>query len=463
MDVEIVRALVARGVAPTFASLWETAAFAPTANPRGFVVGATWPTLWTGVWPNRHGYYSTRQLVAGTYEVRQASPAEIECEPFWIPMARAGRRVRVYDVPIVPLSSHPNCVHVLEWGGHDRIFGAQSSPPGEVESLDREVGAYALDAECDDYAERGAFQELHDDLLRGVEQRRRATACAIAESNWDLIVSVFAESHCAGHNLWAQRDLLDDVYVAIDTALGEILAVVPPDATAVVLLSHGVAPAFGAEHLFAEIVRRLDDSYGAPSRLVSMRERVARPVGRWLHEHRSQHTALQSVDSSRRFFAVPGIGMHSYLRFNLVGREPRGRVRPGADLECLSESLSQDLLELVDQDTAEPVVRDLWRTADVYPGSIDLLPDLVVEWDPSAPCTRVGSPRIGVVEKRRGGIRAGEHRAPGMLFVRGPGVTPGALEGVVQSVDIAPTLMTMLGVTPQNVDGGVIPTLVTES
>jgi predicted AlkP superfamily phosphohydrolase/phosphomutase len=468
MDADIMRELVARGSAPTFAKLWETAAFAPTENPKGFIVGATWPTLWSGVWPNRHGSYSTRQLVSGTYELRPASPAEISCEPFWMPIARAGRRVRVYDVPLVSLSSHANCVHVVEWGGHDRIHGAQSSPPEELEALDRQVGAYALGMECDEYVKRGAWIELHDDLLRGVEQRTQATLHAISQPEWDLLATVFAESHCAGHNLWRHRELLEDVYVAVDRAVGEILAALPPDTTAVVVLSHGVAPAFGGEHLIGEVVRRLDDSYGTPSRAVTMRERVARPVGRWIHQRRSRNAdgtrpgSLQSVDSSRRFFSVPSIGMESYVRFNLAGREPRGRVRPGADVELLTESLRRDLLDLVDQETGQQVVRDVWRTADVYSGSIDVLPDLVIEWEPTAPCSRVGSPRIGVVEKQRGGIRAGEHRAPGMLFVRGPNVAPGPIGAEVQAVDIAPTLMAMLDVTPRDLDGRVVPSLTGE-
>jgi predicted AlkP superfamily phosphohydrolase/phosphomutase len=166
-----------------------------------------------------------------------------------------------------------------------------------------------------------------------------------------------------------------------------------------------------------------------------------------------------SVDSSRRFFAVPSIGLGSYIRFNLVGREPRGRVRPGPELERLTESLRRDLLDLADGDTGEPVVRDVWRTADVYSGSIDLLPDLVIEWNPTAPCTSIGSSRIGFVHKQRGGVREGEHRAPGMLFVRGPGVAPGPLDVEVQAVDIAPTLMAMLGVSAEDLDGKVVASL----
>src|SRR5262249_48353907 len=158
----------------------------------------------------------------GTYEVRPTSPAEIEFEPFWMPIARAGHRVRAYDVPLATLSSHANSVQVVEWGAHDRIYGAQSSPPDELEALVHDVGAHALHVECDEYAERGAWQELHDDLLRGVEQRMRATLRAVEQSDWDLIVAVFGETHCAGHNLWSHRESLEAVYMAVDRAVGEI-------------------------------------------------------------------------------------------------------------------------------------------------------------------------------------------------------------------------------------------------
>src|SRR5262249_11911755 len=155
-------------------------------------------------------------------------------EPFWMPLARAGRRVRVYDVPLARLSPHPNCVQVVEWGGHDRIYGKRSSPAEALDALARDVGDHAMRAECDDYAKCGERQQLFDDLLRGAEQRTRATRHTIEQGDWDLVVSVFSEAHCAGHNLWARRELLESVYGAVDRSLGEILAALPPDTTVVV-------------------------------------------------------------------------------------------------------------------------------------------------------------------------------------------------------------------------------------
>lgn len=54
------------------------------------------------------------------------------------------------------------------------------------------------------------------------------------------------------------------------------------------------------------------------------------------------------------------------LRLNLIGREPHGLLRPGAEADAFCEQLKRDLLELRDADTGLPMIRDVLRVADLY-------------------------------------------------------------------------------------------------
>ena len=311
--------------------------------------------------------------------------------------------------------------------------------------------------------DRAAWGELRDDLLRGVEQRNAATARELARRESDLVVSVFAESHCAGHQFFPEhRELMVEVYEALDRGLGELLAAAGPDTTVVVLCSHGIAAPHGGDHLLAGVLRRLDDAYGAPPRAVEWRERMLRPLERHRqqrrlrreHPNEPERWRVTSVDGARRFFRVPSVGLHSLVRCNVRGREPRGRVRPGAELDALVARLRADLLDLVDPDTGAPLVARVLRTSDLYRGErIDDLPDLLVEWDERATGTAAASESVGMVRAARWPGRPGEHRAPGVCFVRGPGIPAGRLAEDVRAVDLAPTVLGLLGVDPGDVDG----------
>ena len=171
MDPDLTRRLAAAGQAPAFHELLRTSSWAPTTNPPGLVVGGVWPSIWSGVWPSRHGYYCSWQLVNGTYDQRRTSPNDIDRAPFWAPVAEAGRRVFVLDVPLTPLHDYPGCSHVVDWGTHDRPLDPASVPPSLLQEIQREIGPYPLRHECDVYATRGARQELRDGLVAGAELR----------------------------------------------------------------------------------------------------------------------------------------------------------------------------------------------------------------------------------------------------------------------------------------------------
>jgi predicted AlkP superfamily phosphohydrolase/phosphomutase len=463
MDADLIRDLTDAGRAPAFRALWETAAWAPTVAPVGFELGAVWPTIWTGVWPSRHARYSTEQIATGTYLLCPTGVDDLDRTPFWATAGAAGRRTFVLDAPLMPVRALADCVQVGEWGGHDRMFAAMSSPPSALADVERTVGRYGVGDECDAYGARHAWEELRDDLRVGAAQKTAATQALIADAEWDLVISVYAESHCAGHQLWpAHRALLDDVYETLDRGLATLLDAVGPDTTVVVLCSHGIANPYGGDHLLAGVLRRLDDAYGPPGRAVELRERALRQTARRRQVSRlrrrypvdPQRWTATALDGARRFFRVPTVGLHSYIRFNLRGREPRGRVRPGSELDALVERLRADLLDLVDPDTGAPLVRQVHRTSDMYRGErIDDLPDLLVEWDERATGTAAASDLVGTVRAARWPGRPGEHRGAGVCFVRGPGIPAGRLGRDVQAVDVAPTVLGLLGVDPGDVDG----------
>jgi predicted AlkP superfamily phosphohydrolase/phosphomutase len=283
-------------------------------------------------------------------------------------------------------------------------------------------------------------------------------------------VVVFPESHCAGHQFLhlhqpdhpfadpeaaaALGDPLADVYARLDAAIGELEAAATAAAegpvTVAVILSHGMDRVYPISRLLDPVLVALDDHLGRAGLWPRTREFVRRIPNRVVRQTlrrlgRDIEHLPHYVDGSRRFFRLQVFPSHGAVRLNLAGREPAGIVTP-AEAPALLDRLERELLALRDADTGEALVREVRRTADVYPHDGDIgLPDLLLEWAiDDRPVRGATSPTIGTVRCEPEVGRYGNHRRDGRIVVAGPGIAPGT--GEVAAEDVAPTLAGLLGV-----------------
>jgi predicted AlkP superfamily phosphohydrolase/phosphomutase len=502
----------ADGTLPNLAALIARGVVAHTEGVEGFFVGSTWPTMYTGTSPASHGVHYLLQLVPGTYRLHWVANAEfVRRQAFWTALSRAGRRVAVLDVPLTRMEHDLNGVQVVEWGGHDSLYGFRATPDDLASSLRARHGDHPLGGSCDrsnrtaeDYAN---FVGL---LEAGVQRKAAWTAELLARGGWDLFIQVFTESHCAGHQCWhlhdphhpahdaafvaAYGDPLRRVYCAIDAAIGEVLAQAG-EARVIVFTAHGMAHRYGAQFLLRDILVRLGVTVpDAPAGAGTDSGGRARRISRWVW-HRLPESVRRSiqplrriggratssaartpslrvdVERSRCFPVGNGLAVGG-IRLNLAGREPNGVLEPGAVADEFCAQLSAELIDLVDDRTGRPLVRRVVRTSALYAGDrIDALPDLLVEWDDATPLEsaalgdpsrgrlRARSDTIGVVEGVNDYARTGEHRPGGWMVAAGPGIAAGSLDRTVSLLDLAPTACAMLGVEIDHVDGRPIPEL----
>lgn len=471
-DADIAFDLIDEGRLPTLAGLLASTTWARTITPPGMVVGTIWPTITTGSWPSRHGFYCDRQLRAGTYEIYRTGPRDIAVPRVWDALAAAGQRCVLLDAPITVPTSLPSGAHLVEYGTHDRFEPLGSEPAELVREILDCFGPYTVPAKCDDFALAGDYAGLRDALVSGASLKTRVMSEYLARDEWDFFFGVFSESHCAGHQFWSYHDpthpghdpaareqlgdVLIEVYEAVDTGLGEVLARIPKEASLVVLLSHGMGPHYDAGQLMAAILRGLDPEAGL-DRMVAFRERALRR----LHRRRREQQSATPVDSARRFFKIPTNDEHSGVRFNVKGREPRGRIRPGRELDAAIDRLSVELSEVENAETGDPVFVNLIRTRDVYDGPLlHTLPDLLCGWSRTAPIRGVRSPRIGTLWNDTTSLRTGDHRAGGLVLVRRSGISAGELPAPIPVTDLAPTIAAWLGAGLPNADGKPVPALI---
>jgi predicted AlkP superfamily phosphohydrolase/phosphomutase len=509
----LLRSWAGDGTLPNIAKLMASGLVGHTRNNLGFE-GSTWPSFATGLNPAGHGFYWQEQLKSGTYRTQETTPADSSCrEPLWELLSSAGHRVIALDIPLARKSPGLNGIQRVEWGGHDFVYGFETTPPELRESILRSTGAYPVEGRCD-APSRSVLQcrELANLLIKAAGLGGTMARETLAGEPWDFAIQVFGESHCAGHQLWHFHDpehpaydpaitrqtgnLIREVYAALDAAVGEVLEVIEPGTTVVLLTLHGMSHTWGASILLPEILMRLGVMHRASpespltpqgkGRLVrglrsvyhAIPEGLRRPVYQWrqrLNQRVGRGSPVNLDPARSRCFNIHLGRAYSGIRLNLRGREPLGLLDSGAEADGFCEQLSRDLLELTHPESGHPLVRAVHRTADLFGGAhLAQLPDLIVEWNPEIPLgttvagngagsrVRATSPRVGLLEQVNTYCRTGDHQLGGMFIARGPGIRHGQLDRVVSNLDLAPTFAQIMGCEMTGVDGRPIPELLAD-
>ena len=246
----------------------------------------------------------------------------------------------------------------------------------------------------------------------------------------------------AGHQFWDLSQLdpaelddgterllgstLDDVYLAVDAALGRVVAALPEGTDLLIVSPVGMDVNTSRADLLPEMLRAiLDPEHHEPDEAPSgsiwrlraavpsgLRAKVAGLLPEKVALDLTARLEVRGLDWSRtRAFAHPAENQ-GYIRLNLRGRERDGIVDP-ADAPALMDELAAGIASFTDLD-GRPAVRSVDRVADRF-GTGDRahqLPDLIVHWTdtPATQLEGLRSERYGTV--RRHGVgsgRSGNH------------------------------------------------------
>jgi len=478
----------AEGLLPAFADLTRRAASFDLANTIDTLPAGIWPELNTGRSCGKTGFYfPARQLHTGDADVRPVEPGEVDPRTYWSAASDAGLRVAVVDMPLTIPQPGLNGVQVSEWGTHDRPFLVCSEPPGLLDELRSRHGDYPVwsaeragtstRAACDDHQSTTEdYEKLLDDLLAGIERKTGLLLDLLRSESWDLFACAFGEPQCVGHQHWHLQDnpaapprlqnAIRDVYRGVDAALGALVEAAGPDATTLVVASHGMGPHTGGLQLMPEVLVRLGMSSGHG---VSANVRSRLPIGvrsglRRLVPSRVRKTLQTAAgslpkpleSSQTRAVALDGDRV-SWIRLNLRGREPFGAVEPGAEAEALVEELRREMLALEDPESGERIVAAARTAAEAFgPDHHPDIPDLMVSFRTDlGQIDACRSERVGLVRfpYRPPAQRSGSHPTdPSRLWMVGGGRGVSTSEGSV--LDLAPTVLSLLDVPlPAGLDG----------
>jgi predicted AlkP superfamily phosphohydrolase/phosphomutase len=424
--------LVADGRLPTVHRLLERGSSARLESTVIPLSAAAWTSAFTGKGPGDSGVYTFFEPVEGTYDVRLVSARSNRATPVWRMLTRRGLRSIVFGVP---LTYPPEPILGTMVAGMLSPFEATYAWPAEYGDAlrargfvpDLDVWREARTVGWSDFERQMTIkEEALIDLLGGT---------------WDFAMVVFKSLDVVSHLTYDAKfdEAVAPVYERLDAILGRLLEVVGPRTNVLLVSDHGFHVYPAGFNLHAWLVRtgwsvRRDD-------VKRFDVQESDPLAR-----RERQIILQlrnELDWARsRAFAVESEGNFGALRLNVTGREPEGIVARD-EMGALLDELAEGLRAVVDAD-GRPVVRRVFRGAELYPGPHQdrLVPDLLFETDPDCQVFSDVAEE-GVVGPY--GIHVPDHDRTGILIAAGPSLARSAERGDAAIVDLAPTMLHLLG------------------
>jgi predicted AlkP superfamily phosphohydrolase/phosphomutase len=457
------------------------------------------PVAWTGVMTGknsgRHGVFEFLEYAHDPLHGRVNSSRAIKAELVW---EIAGRFGKTTVAGGVPLSYPPRPAPGFYLGDFLSPPDAPdfASDPALFAELEQAVGPYHPWSTA--VHDGGREAEVLAELTGFLDHHLKAVRFLMGRCDWDLFMFDLMATDRAQHELWhvwdpahrvAQgRDLTKlragfiDFWKRLDDGIGAIEAALPPDTALILMSDHGFGPVEWFVNFNVWLLERgdiaLQDSfyvkqkhwfyrrgvtpewfYGLMARFGLANHRLSRfrgkqtgPIERLAE---SAFLSRRHIDWSRtRAYAQGNFGQ---IFLNLKGRQPRGCVAP-EDARPVLDDLKAGLLEIPHPETGAPLVEHVYEREELYSGPhVHLAPDLTVvprDWRYRTiglhdfTTHKVISPAFGPT---------GDHRMEGVLIATGPAFKPGAVPQGATLLDLAPTVLHLLGVpVPDDMDGRVL-------
>ncbi|MEX0645171.1 MAG: alkaline phosphatase family protein [Parvularculaceae bacterium] len=456
---------------PVLKSMIAGGALLELSSPGGVMSASMWPTFTGCLDPGEHGQYHPFQWDAEAMNFRRIADKSwsdrFYCEPFWHALARDGVETIVLDPGFVLRDEAAPGIQISNWSGQETGV-ASASDPAILSELRRRFGRRPIGREVPVPKSIGESRKIRNDLIAAVRAKSDAILWLMTKRNWRFFFAGFFEAHRAGHNLWptdgafasdVEEGALLDVYREVDRQLARVFEAAAGENTTFILFAlHGMDENRVQNHLLPQIMSRLNALYlkekGQPSRargggadVVSLLRKVvpfniqyalAKSLGEGVQDWVVNRGLTAGLDWERTPAFHLAAGGEGYLRFNVKGRERLGYFEPdGPEIKAYEAWLRERLLRIKVAGADASLIKNVLSVRDLFVGGrSQYLPDLVLDWAPSAPAETIVSPDIGKITERLTTGRGGNHTGDSFMIVKGPGAASRTLSEVAHIKDI---------------------------
>lgn len=493
---DILRPLMAEGRLPVLQSLMKKGVSGTLQSVFPPLSPVAWTTVMTGKNSGKHGIFEFLEHHHNPLQGKVNSSRAIKSELVWETAGRHGKRTVAGGVP---MSYPPRPINGFFVG--DFLSPADSadfsSDPAAFEAMKKSLGG-KYRAWATVTHDGGHEADALADLQSFLTEHLAAVEYMATHHEWDLFMYDLMATDRIQHELWHAwqpshmkakgRDLTKiregfiHFWESLDAGVGRILEKLGPETNVILMSDHGFGPiewyvnfnVWLLDEGFIKLINSLyvrqkhwffrrgvtpEWIYKIMTKLGLADQRVSRFQGKqdnfWDRLATSGFLSGKHIDWSQTVAYAQGNFGQIFL--NIKGRQPNGCIEP-ADAPALIERIKERLLEIKHPETGEPLVDRVLERDELYSGPLSHMgPDLTVvlkDWNYRTiglhefTTHKTISPAFGPT---------GDHRMEGMIVGTGPAFEPGAVPQNASLLDIAPTVLHLLGVpVPEDMDGRVL-------
>ncbi len=454
----------------------------PTVFPP--VTATSWTSFATGTGPGSHGIFDMTLLRRDSaLHEEPASARAVQGRTIWDLAGQRGLRSIVVNLPPTwpPRPIEGALVSDFLAPQGDRRL---TWPPELLDELEGKFGPYRLHFKK--IYRKGGIGEVLEEAREVFRYKLGVIEYLTRTRDWDLAIHHVFGSDRLQHELWHVIDpdhpahdpaegsrwapAVADYFDELDAAIPKVREWLGPEGVLCLLSDHGFGPIHHYLVLNCWLLERgflvlrkhaLSRLRAAAFRLGLTPERAYRVadvlgLGHLRHSGGigSRHDLLAWV--SKFFLSFADVdwsrsvafskGNFGQIYMNVRGREPHGILDPGAQYEEARERLIAELSALRQPGGDQPLFESVWRREELYGGPfVDQAPDvLVLPKD-------MRFKALGVLDFiAKGFVRpnfgqSGDHRMNGMMVLAGPAIRRGQRIDTASMIDVAPTLLHLLG------------------
>jgi len=453
------------------------------------VTSPAWPTFMTGCNPGKHGVFDFIQP-SGT-EFSLVNAGQIKQPVIWQRLSDAGFRVGVLNVPV---TYPPRPLNGFMISGILSPKSGQICYPADLISRYQDrLGPYRLAPDIQ--YKQGIEEEYIADIRDLIKVHGDWALSLMVDEEWDVLMVHFIALDIMMHALWRFMDpghprhepgpfqnAIRDGYRLVDEYIGRMLDQLPDDTTVMVMSDHGFGPLHSIVNLNLFLMQKglLNLKRDPWTRLKSFAFRsglTPANIYRMLERADLQNIATRVSKNTRnkvvaKFLSFDSVdwgqsvaysmGHVGQIYLNIAGREPFGIVEQ-ADVPSVRRQVKEALQELQDFD-GRPLVSKIVAREETYFGPYERQgPDLHLVIDDY---NMIAFPLFAtdgkiISDQIRGD--SGCHRREGIFIASGHGIDRGGALEEANILDLAPTIMHLLGQpVPEIMDGRVLQEIFTE-
>lgn len=493
---DLLQPWIDRGMMPVLAELQRDSAYGPLRTITPPITAPAWTSFKTGMNPGRHGIFELMYRRENSYSQVPVNSRRCGAKSLWDLLSEAGRSVVVVNVPMTYPPNHVNGAMItgLFTPRRANLWEVDFTYPPELREMLRAKHASYIVHPTEVYA-RGQMERMLDELHFELERRTEVMLDLMAEHDPDFAMVVYNGTDKIGHALWHCLDpqhpfhdpaeaarykpAVEQYFQAVDQTLGRLLETTDENTYVAIMSDHGMGSIYQFVYLNNWLLKKgyLSLRSDTVTKLKQLAFRLgftpinvydglvrlglARLRTQVDHQPREKLLAryflsLNNVDWSKTTaYSVGNIGQ---IYLNVRGREPHGIIERDSQYETLRDQIIADLSELQDPNSGEQIMTEIFRREELFEGPyLDEAPDIVMlprklEYQAAGTSAFMHNRVLGLPRGNAGG-----HRMDGVWLLKGPGVRSGTYLEKAHIVDLAPTLLHVLGLpVPTDMDGRVL-------